>query len=113
MGGEDYQDHVGDEEDADLPEQGVAEPGVHGYEYQWLQGDQEEAPGYEPQDPQEVLRSLYGSMGLRENRQYAQLDRGSAQALLRVMRARKPKPEPSLPIPPGPIESPVTESPGG
>ena len=73
-----------------LPPEGVPEPGVHGYQYNFMTGPAGPIPqGYEARDPQAVLKDLYGAMGLAENRDYQPIDRARAQAILRVIRAQK------------------------
>lgn len=74
-----------------VPPEGVPEPGAHGYELRFMTGESPEAPkGYEWQDPQQLLKSLYGAMGKRENLSYREADRARARVILRYLRRRKP-----------------------
>lgn len=79
-----------------VPRTGVPEPGAHGYEYSFEMANSPAVPeGYEARDPQEVLRTMYGGMGLSENREYQPLDRARVQAILQALRKRqKTRPNP-------------------
>lgn len=77
------------------PVAGVPEAGAHGYNVRLNVGDAETAPeGFEGswQDPHTVLRSLYGSMGLRVNAEHRELDRARARVILKAMKKRQPAP---------------------
>lgn len=86
-----------------VPQAGVAEPGAHGYEYNFHTGEvtNPETPyatdGLAWQDPHKVLKDLYGSMGRKENAQYRELDRARASVLLRALKAHKKKQPPANP----------------
>jgi HAD superfamily hydrolase (TIGR01662 family) len=75
-----------------VPPEGVAEPGAHGYN---LSFNTAEAPadlalpeGASWQDPDQVLKQMYGSMGLKQNAPYRDLDRARARVILRAHRKR-------------------------
>ena len=73
-----------------LPSTGVPEPGVHGYEYSFKANDVDQGPeGFIEEDPDQVLKTMYGGMGLSENREYQPLDRARVNAILRAFKARK------------------------
>lgn len=73
-----------------LPSTGVPEPGVHGYEYSFKANDVDQGPeGFVEEDPEQVLKTMYGGMGLSENREYQPLDRARVNAILRAFKARK------------------------
>jgi ADP-ribose pyrophosphatase YjhB (NUDIX family) len=78
-----------------VPDQGIPEPGAHGYEYHLQQADVPAMEGYEEMDPDEVLKNLYASLGKPQNKQYQALDRSRARAILRILKKRKP----NLPLP--------------
>ena len=70
-----------------IPDEGVPEPGVHGYEYGFNVGE-----GPAPADfkgewipGEEILNQTYGSMGLARNRRYHGLDRARARVLQRIL----------------------------
>ena len=93
-----------------LPAQGVPEPGAHGYEVNFLSGETNQVPeGYEARDPQEVLKGIYGAMGLAANREHQALDRGRVQALLRTLRLRQ-KAHPVHPPVPETVHPPAPET---
>lgn len=72
------------------PEEGVPEADYHGYNISLKQGDIGYIPeGYEARDVSDVLAELYGSMGLKENRSYRDLDRARARAILQAVRRRR------------------------
>jgi len=72
-----------------IPEQGVPDPGVHGYRI-GLQHAEGAAPeGFEEVDPQHALNELYAAMGKPENKLYQNLDRARARAILRLVKKRQ------------------------
>jgi 8-oxo-dGTP pyrophosphatase MutT (NUDIX family) len=73
-----------------LPEGGVPEKGVHGYQVSLQSAEGDLPEGFEEVDPQEALKNLYAAMGKPENRQYQALDRARARALLRIIKKRLP-----------------------
>lgn len=90
------------------PPEGAPEAGVHGYEYGFGTAEAPALEGYEAREPQEVLKDLYASMGLRENRGYQSLDRARAQSLVRALRRRQSQQRPPVVPSPGlPVETPV------
>ncbi len=72
-----------------IPEQGVPDPGVHGYRV-GLQHAEGAAPeGFEEVEPQHALNELYAAMGKPENKLYQNLDRARARAILRLVKKRQ------------------------
>jgi 8-oxo-dGTP pyrophosphatase MutT (NUDIX family)/uncharacterized membrane protein len=75
-----------------LPEGGIPEKGVHGYQVALQSAEGDLPEGFEGVDPQEALKDLYAALGKPENRAYQSLDRARARALLRLVKKRTPKP---------------------
>lgn len=73
-----------------IPEGGVPEPGMHGYNIALHSADSELPEGFEEADPQDVLKDLYAALGKPENRPYQSLDRARARSLLRLLKKRVP-----------------------
>ena len=75
-----------------VPPEGAAEPGVHGYNINFntaeAPADLADLQGGEWQEPDQVLKGMYGSMGLKQNAPYRDLDRARARVLLRAHRQR-------------------------
>lgn len=69
-----------------IPEEGIGDPGYHGYEYRFNigRGDPQEFEGGQWVPIQDALRQLYGSMGLSANRPHRDLDRARARVLHRL-----------------------------
>jgi 8-oxo-dGTP pyrophosphatase MutT (NUDIX family) len=72
-----------------LPEGGVPEKGVHGYQVALQSAEGELPEGFEGVDPQEALKDLYAALGQPINRQFQSLDRSRARALLRLVKKRQ------------------------
>lgn len=77
-----------------LPEGGVPEKGVHGYQVALHSAEGALPEGFEGVDPQDVLKDLYAALGKPINRQFQSLDRARARALLRLVKRRTPPPAP-------------------
>ncbi len=106
-----------------VPPTGVPEPGAHGYQYTFHTGalddgtmDAEKSfsdlQGGGWQDPHQLLKDLYASMGKKENAPYRELDRARASVLLRALKAHKKAPPPQPPVHQDPAPQPgMTASP--
>lgn len=72
-----------------IPEAGIPTSGYHGYDIGFNVGETEDVPeGYEALPALDVLKDLYGSMGIAANRPYQNLDRARARVLLRYLKRR-------------------------
>ncbi len=92
-----------------IPPTGVPEPGIHGYDLSLNVGDTDPAgvPAFEGGEwvnPQDLLKSLYGSMGKKENLAYREIDRARARVILNHLK-RKRKGQ-------GVVQPPVVGQPG-
>jgi histidinol phosphatase-like enzyme len=95
-----------------LPPNGADEPGVHGYDVTLNVGDVDPAaaPLFEGgvwAPPEEVLKNMYGSMGLKQNAGYRDLDRARARVILNYLK-RKRKAQPVVSVAAQPVQ-PTTE----
>jgi hypothetical protein len=73
-----------------IPPGGIEDEGFVGHQVSLAGGQTDQIPdGYEAHDPQDVLRNLYGSMGLKVNRPYQALDRAYSRAILRALKRSK------------------------
>lgn len=73
-----------------LPDEGVPEPGVHGYRYSLSSAEGVLPEGFEEETPDNVLKNLYATLGNPRHRAFMNLDRARARALLRLMKSRTP-----------------------
>lgn len=74
-----------------IPDGGVPEKGVHGYQVALQSAEGDLPEGFEGVDPQDALKDLYAALGKPENRPYQSLDRARARALLRLVKKRTPQ----------------------
>lgn len=97
-----------------IPEEGAPEPGYHGYDYAFHLGEGEapaDFPGeWIPHD--QVLKQVYGSMGLAINKPFRNLDRARARVIHRAIRKSKAvKPETPVVQNPEEVAQPAPVSP--
>jgi len=80
-----------------IPDTGIEDPGYHGYRYQLHTAESPTVPeGYEAVEPNDALKELYASMGLKDNRAYQGLDRARSRVILRMLKQRAPPAPPAV-----------------
>jgi 8-oxo-dGTP pyrophosphatase MutT (NUDIX family) len=73
-----------------IPSSGIPEQGAHGYQIQLNLAEAKDVPeGFETLEPEQALNEMYASMGMSANREYRELDRARARAIVRMLKKRK------------------------
>jgi histidinol phosphatase-like enzyme/8-oxo-dGTP pyrophosphatase MutT (NUDIX family)/pterin-4a-carbinolamine dehydratase len=80
-----------------VPDDGIDEPGYHGYTYNFNVGSGDAPADFEGGEwipAQDALKQIYGSMGLAVNKSHRELDRARARVLHRLAKRLRAPPQP-------------------